>query len=193
MPDRYDPPRYDPPTDPVVWQARPPAGPDQVPDHYATGSWYPDYPSGYDEPPGEARSHGLRRLSKLTWRATQLSAVAAVGFAALFAHTAHSYAASTTTHLKPTAKPTTASPSPSPSATKKHHKHHHHSAAAAAAAAPAAGGGSSGSGASGGSAPSSAPAAAPPPPAPPTTAPAPPPPAPSPPPPTSSGGSQGGG
>jgi hypothetical protein len=189
MPDRYDPPRYDPPTDPVVWQARPPAGPDQVPDHYPTGSWYPDYPDGYDEPAGEARGLGLRRLSKLTWRATQLSAVAAVGFAALFAHTAHSYAASTTTHLKPTAKPTTASPSPSPSATKKHHKHHHHGAAAAAAA-PTAGGGSAG--AAGAAAPSSAPAAAPPPPAPPTTAPAPPPPAPSPPP-TSSGGSQGGG
>src|SRR5690349_16159238 len=40
------------------------------------------------EPPGAARAAGLRRLSRLTWRATQLSAVAAVGFAALFARTA---------------------------------------------------------------------------------------------------------
>ena len=41
-----------------------------------------------EEPPGAARSAGLRRLSRLTWRATELSAVAAVGFATLFARTA---------------------------------------------------------------------------------------------------------
>ena len=41
-----------------------------------------------EEPPGAARSAGLRRLSLLTWRATQLSAVTAVGFATLFARTA---------------------------------------------------------------------------------------------------------
>ncbi|HCU94285.1 MAG TPA: hypothetical protein DHU96_16835, partial [Actinobacteria bacterium] len=44
---------------------------------------YQDYAARYDEPVGEARTAGLRRLSKLTWRATQLSAVTAVGFAAL--------------------------------------------------------------------------------------------------------------
>src|SRR5580765_8518581 len=38
--------------------------------------------------PEAARAAGLRRLSRLTWRATQLSAITAVGFAALFARTA---------------------------------------------------------------------------------------------------------
>lgn len=38
--------------------------------------------------PGAARTEGLRRLSRLTWRATQLSAVTAVGLATLFARTA---------------------------------------------------------------------------------------------------------
>src|SRR6516162_6700114 len=73
MPDRYE-----PPTDPVPWPAH---QPERVPDRQpATQSWYPDYPARYDGPAGEARSQGLRRLSKLTWRAPQLSAVAAVGF-----------------------------------------------------------------------------------------------------------------
>src|SRR5260370_2793665 len=40
------------------------------------------------EQPGAARATGLRRLSRLTWRATQLSAVTAVGLATLFARTA---------------------------------------------------------------------------------------------------------
>jgi hypothetical protein len=163
---------YDSPTDPVAYQARrpePAPGPPSPVD-----GWYPPYPPRYYDPIGEERSAGLRRLSKLTWRATQLSAVATVGFAALFAHTAHSYAASTTATLKHTAKPTT-SPSPTPTKTKKKHHHHHH--AAAAAAAPG-----------GASAAAGAPAPAP---APPTTAPAPPPS--SAPPPTSSGGSSGGG
>ena len=40
------------------------------------------------EAPGAARSAALRRLSRLTWRATQLSAVTAVGFATVFARTA---------------------------------------------------------------------------------------------------------
>ena len=47
--------------------------------------------AGYDydhDPSGQARSHGLRRLSRLTWRATQLGAMATVGFAVLFARTA---------------------------------------------------------------------------------------------------------
>ena len=38
-----------------------------------------------EEQPGAARTAGLHRLSRLTWRATQLSAVTAVGFATLFA------------------------------------------------------------------------------------------------------------
>src|SRR6516162_6892945 len=40
------------------------------------------------EEPGAARTAGLRRLSRLTWRATQLSAVTTVGFATFFARTA---------------------------------------------------------------------------------------------------------
>jgi len=46
----------------------------------------PDRPHG--PAPEAARAAGLRRLSRLTWRATQLSAITAVGFAALFARTA---------------------------------------------------------------------------------------------------------
>jgi hypothetical protein len=46
-------------------------------------------PEGPPESATEAaRAAGLRRLSRLTWRATQLSAVTAVGFATLFARTA---------------------------------------------------------------------------------------------------------
>ena len=41
-----------------------------------------------EEQPGATRAAGLRRLSRLTWRATQLSAVTAVGLATLFARTA---------------------------------------------------------------------------------------------------------
>jgi hypothetical protein len=170
--------RYEPPTDPMAWQSHPPQlVPGRPP---ATGGWYPDGPARHDEPVGEGRTQGLRRLSRLTWRATQLSAVTAVGFAALFAHTAHSYATNTAATVKHSAKPT---PSPSPSATVAK-KHHHHHGAAAAASPPASGG--SGGGAA--SAPASAPAPAP---APPTTAPAPPPPTPAPTQ-TSSGGSSGG-
>jgi len=169
--------RYQPPTDPVPWPARQPARRAGRPP--ATQSWYPDYPAGYDEPAGAARSQGLRRLSKLTWRATQLSAVTAVGLAALFAHTAHSDAPHTAATVRPTTRPAVP-PSPSPSATHKHHHHHHHHGAAAAAASPA------GGAAAGGAAAAPSPTLAPP-----TTAPAPPPtPAPTH---TSSGGSQGGG
>ena len=47
--------------------------------------WPPEPPD-----PEEARDENLRRLGKLTWRATLLSAVAAAGFAVLFrAHRAH--------------------------------------------------------------------------------------------------------
>ena len=46
----------------------------------------PEWPP--EPAPKAARAAGLRRLSRLTWRATQLSAVTAVGFATLFARTA---------------------------------------------------------------------------------------------------------
>jgi hypothetical protein len=137
-----------------------------------------DYDYDYD-PAGETRAHGLRRLSRLTWRATQLGALTTVGFALLFARTAP---AATVNHPAPkaTANPSpTASPSPSPSPTPSAHRHRHHHhhkppAAPAGAAAPA-------------------PAQSL---APPTTPPAPPPPPPSPAPSpvqTTSSGSHGGG
>jgi len=39
----------------------------------------------YQDPPGEARDASVRRLGRLTWRATQLGALATVGFAIVFA------------------------------------------------------------------------------------------------------------
>ena len=52
--------------------------------------------------PGAARDDGLRRLSRLTWRATQLSAITAVGFATLFARSA---VAHTISAPKPVVRP----------------------------------------------------------------------------------------
>jgi hypothetical protein len=161
--------RYEPRNDPVPWSPFPP--------DRAARDPYLDW----DDPPTEVRAAGLRRLSRLTWRATQLGAIATVGFATLFARTAPAQTVSTPA-AKPTVKASTAAPSPSPSPAKTHRRHHHrhhHPRPVAAAPAPA---------------PSSAGGPAP---APPTTAPA----APNPPPPsaapspshTSSGGSHGGG
>src|SRR6516164_8766751 len=106
--------------------------------------------AGYDydhDPSGQARSHGLRRLSRLTWRATQLGAMATVGFAVLFARTAPAATVGGHTAPKATATPSASpSPSPSPSPTPSVHRHRHHrhhkppaapSAAAPSAAAPA--------------------------------------------------------
>jgi hypothetical protein len=185
--------RNGPPTSPLPWSAVPSAYPGQAEgDVYDGRDWDPDYPALFDEPAGEARRQGLRRLSKLTWRATQLSAIAAVGFAALFAHTAHAQTVSTPAPAKPSVKPVTASPAPSPSPTRK--KKRHHKAPAAANPGSQAGSGSSvGSGSSGsssssaGSSAGAAPALAPP-----TTAPAAPPPSPAPTQTTSSGSTGGG-
>ena len=41
-----------------------------------------------DDPSPGSRAGGLRRLSRLTWRTTQLSAIAAAAFALLFARSA---------------------------------------------------------------------------------------------------------
>jgi len=80
--------RYEPPTDPAARAFR---------QNQGTGDPYRDPPTVIsaappatmiEEFPGEARAAGLRRLSRLTWRATQLSAVTAVGIATLFARTA---------------------------------------------------------------------------------------------------------
>src|ERR1700746_843821 len=96
------------------------------------------YPHPLDpaEPLDAARSAGLRRLSRLTWRATQLGALATVGFATLFARTAPAQTLSSPPHPTPSAHASSPAPSPSPSATKAHRRHHHHRAGPSAAAAP---------------------------------------------------------
>ena len=150
--------RYEPPSDPVRWSP--------LPQDPADGDRYFDQHARPGEQPDAARSAGLRRLSRLTWRATQLGALATVGFATLFARSAP--AQTVVSQPRPTPSVTAHSPSPSPSPAKTHRRHRHHrhhqaspSAAPSAAAAPS----------------SAAPAPTL---APPTTAPAPPPPSPTP-------------
>ena len=168
--------RYEPPTDPASRPAIPPGGLlSGTGDPYADLDWDPYYPDQFDRSPDEARDQGLRRLSMLTLNVTGLSVVTAIGFAAVFASTAHAQT-STAVPAKPTLGPATASGTPSPGPThKKHKKKHHHRAAPATAPDP--------------SAPSAAAAAPAPAPtlAPPTTAPAPAPPNPAPTQTTSSG------
>lgn len=185
--------RNGPPTSPLSWPAVPPAYRGQAEgDVYDSRDWDPDYGTLFDEPAGEARRQGLRRLSRLTWRATQLSAISAVGFAALFGHTAHAQTVSTPAPAKPSVKPVSASPAPSPRPA--HKKKHHHKAPAAANPGSQAGSGSSvssgssGSSSSGAGSSAGAPATL----APPTTAPAPAPPGPAPTQTTSSGSTGGG-
>jgi hypothetical protein len=171
--------RYEPSTDPEPWPTVLPAYPAwRAGEEYAGPDWDPYYPAEFGGPGDEARHQGLRRLSRLTWQATGLSAVAAVGFAAVFASSARAQAPAPAP-ARPISGPATASGTPSPGPTHKHHKHHkghkkrHHEAGPTTAPdtpAPA------------------APAAAPSPTlAPPTTAPAPPPPSSAPPPTNSSG------
>jgi hypothetical protein len=170
--------RYEPPTDPQPWPAFGPAYPVRgAGDPQAGHDWDPDYLAPSDGPADEARDQGLRRLSMLTLHATGLSVVTAIGFATVFATTAHAQTGTAVT-AKPSPGPATASGTPSPGPTQKRHKKkkHHHQATPAAAPATSA---------------AAAPAAAPPAPpstlAPPATAPAPAPPSPAPPPATSSG------
>jgi hypothetical protein len=143
-------------------------------DSWGTGTdWDPDYRARSGGPADEARNQGLRRLSMLTLHATGLSVVTAIGFATVFATTAHAQSGTAVT-AKPSPGPATASGTPSPGPTPTHHKkkkHHHHAAPAAAPATSAA----------------AAPAAPAPTLAPPTTAPAPAPPSPAPTQATSSG------
>jgi len=146
---------------------------------------YASYPIWPGHPGYATRNAGLRRLSKLTWRAAEVSAVIAVGFAALFARTAQS--ATSHAGAQQSAKPSihaAATHHAHKQHKPKHHRHHRHPAVAPAP----------------GLAPPAAPPAAPPPP-PPPPAPAPPPqpppaapaaPPPPPPPVTTSGGSGGG-
>jgi hypothetical protein len=174
---------------PANWPAydpyqRPPAVPSQPPPPAHTAPlWlqgWADYDprTGYPAWPGHpayaARNAGLRRLSKLTWRAAEVSAVIVVGAVALFARSAHSTAKQTAAphSAKPSMHAAAAHPAQKQHKPKHRHRHRHHAAALAPPAAP--------------------PAPAPPPPAP-AAAPAPPPPPPPPPPATTSGGSGGGG
>src|SRR5215470_7796609 len=169
---------YEPPTDPRPWPAVGPAYPARgAAEPRADYDWDPAYQARFDESADEARDQGLRRLSMLTVHATGLSVVTAIGFATVFATTAHAQTGTAVT-AKPSPGPATASGTPSPGPTPTHHKkkkkHHHQAQPAAAPAAPAA------------DAPN-APAAAPPTLAPPAAAPAPAPPSPAPTQATSSG------
>jgi len=210
--------RYEPPTDPAARAFHPSQG---------TGDPYHDSPTMIEstmtgELPGETRAVGLHRLSGMTWRATELSAVTAVGFTALFAGTAP---AQTVGHATPApiVKQVTSCPSPLASLTHSHSNKRRHngrgvntpgaqpsaqpgqgstgsssSSSSPGGSGSSAGSGSSGSsgGSSGGSGGGGGGGSAPSPTlAPPSSAPAPaPPPSSAPaPPPTTSSGSKGGG
>ena len=105
--------RYEPPTDPEPWptitSAYPVPGAD---DGYSGYDWDPDYQARSDGPADEARDQGLRRLSMLTLHATGLSVVTAIGFATVFATTAHAQTGIAVT-AKPSPGPATASGTPS--------------------------------------------------------------------------------
>lgn len=95
-------------------------------------AWHPRYPAGSGGPAAAARRRGLRRLSKLTWRAALLSAVSAAGFAAVFAHAAHAQTVGSPAPVRPASGP--AMPSPGPAHGKAHREKHHRGAAEPAAA-----------------------------------------------------------
>jgi hypothetical protein len=135
---------------------------------------YTGYPIWPGHPAYTARNSGLRRLSKLTWRAAEVSAVVAVGFVALFARTAHSAVKNVSAQHSAKASVHAAATHSTPKRHKPKHHHHRHHASPPALAPPAAP-----------PAPPPPPAALPPPAAPPA-------PAPPPPPATTSGGSGGG-
>ncbi len=109
--------RYEPPTDPQPWPAFGPADPVRdAGDPHAGYGWDPDYLARSDGPADEARDQGLRRLSMLTLHATGLSVVTAIGFATLFATTAHAQTGTAVT-AKPSPGPAAASGTPSPGPT----------------------------------------------------------------------------
>lgn len=60
----------------------------------------------YQDSPGQARDASVRRLGRLTWRATQLGALATAGFAVVFARNAPAQAG----HVQ---DPATVTPTPS--------------------------------------------------------------------------------
>lgn len=92
---------------------------------------------------GAGRDEGLRRLSRLTWRTTQLSAIAAAAFAVLFVRSAPAQTASRVPVTPPsgTPSPTAEATTPAPSPTVSHavtRRPRAHRATAARPAAPAA-------------------------------------------------------
>jgi len=93
---------------------------------------------------GRSRADGLRRLSRLTWRTTQLSAVAAAAFAVLFARSAPAQTASGQTQARPSSTPSStpahaASPTPTVRHKNPHNKHKaRHARVSQAAAQPSA-------------------------------------------------------
>jgi hypothetical protein len=121
MRDRYPP--HGPAQD---WPAISPARPGIHPSSEHTLRLGPDTGS---QPGGRSRADGLRRLSRLTWRSTQLSAIAAAAFAILFARSAPAQTASSEhpVRLPSTAAPAVA-PAPAAKHTAAHHKHHTHRA-----------------------------------------------------------------
>ena len=121
--------RYEPPTQPGG-----PGGPNGPWEPFRTSQLpaqhparrradpFDDFATRIDETAGETRTQGLRRLSKLTWRSLQLSALATVGFVTLFVRTAApAHTVSSQTKVTPSPAKTSASPSPTPTH-KKHHK-----------------------------------------------------------------------
>ena len=68
----------------------------------------------YQDSPEQARDAGLRRLTKLTWRTTQLGALATVGLAVVFARSGPAKTASV--HPATSAKATSAARTPAPGA-----------------------------------------------------------------------------
>jgi hypothetical protein len=83
--------------------------------------WPPDPPE-----PEAARDESLRRLGKLTWRAAQLSAVAAAAFVVLFVRSAPAQTATSQKVARPagtlTPPATPAAATPAPSSRPPHHR-----------------------------------------------------------------------
>src|SRR6516164_3970105 len=125
--------RYEPPTDPAAWAYRQAQGTgDPYRDSPTAISRAGDPPTTAMEFPDEARAVGLHRMSRLTWRATEISAVAAVGIVTLFVRTAPAQPASHVTYT-PIAKPITACPSPGHSQAHTASAHRHKVAGATSA------------------------------------------------------------
>jgi hypothetical protein len=164
--------RYEPPTRPETWPPIPPVQPAPgTSGLFDEPDWDPYYPAWAAGPADEAREQGLRRLAMLTVHATGLSVVTAIGFATVFASTAHAQSGSAAA-ARPTPGPATVSGTPSPGPVHQAHKKKHHRQAAATTAPATTAPGGSAAPAAPASAPSLAPPATPPAAAPPSPAPA---------------------